>query len=183
MKPALAQKPAPAQADDNGVMPNPGGANAYLKTKVMTASPLELRQMLIDGAIRFAETARDGLQKKDFEALYTGVTRCQAILMELINALDARRSPDLCRQLAALYTYMYTRLMRASTERSLPLLDEVLNLLRYERETWDMAQAKLIEENTAASRLSDTPHAAPPNDPALQPRPTSLVGASVSLRG
>ena len=34
------------------------GSQAYLKTKVLTASPAELRLMLIDGAIRFSEQAR-----------------------------------------------------------------------------------------------------------------------------
>jgi flagellar protein FliS len=164
-------------------MTTASGASVYLKTKVTTASPLELRQMLVDGAIRFIESARRGLQAKDYEALYVGVTRCQAILMELINALRPEHNPELCQRLSALYTYMYTRLMKASSERNLEVLDEVLNLLRYERETWDMAQAKLIEENTAAARLQDTPHAAPPRDPALQPRPTDLIGATVSLRG
>ncbi len=183
MKSSIARKPTRAQADDNGVMPHVTGANAYLKTKVMTASPLELRQMLIDGAIRFAELARAGLQKKDFEALYTGVTRCQAIVMELISALKPEHNPELCQRLSALYTYMYTRLMKVTSERNIEVLDEVLNLLRYERETWDMAQAKLVEENAAAAKLQDTPHASPPVDPALQPRPTNLVGASVSLRG
>ena len=183
MKSAAARKPTLAQADDTGAMVANNGANAYLKTKIMTASPLELRQMLVDGAIRFIEVARTGLQRKDYEALYTGVSRCQAILMELINALRPEHDAELCKRLSALYTFMYTRLMKANSERNLEILDEVLNLLRYERETWDLAQAKLIEENAAASRLRDTPHAAPPNDPALQSRPSSLVGASVSLRG
>ena len=40
-------------------------SNAYLRTKVMTASPAELRLMLLDGAIKFANQAREGLQAKD----------------------------------------------------------------------------------------------------------------------
>ena len=47
--------------------------HAYLRTKVMTASPGELRLMLIDGAIRFSEQARTGLEANDFEAVYVGV--------------------------------------------------------------------------------------------------------------
>jgi len=159
------------------------GASAYFKTKVMTASPAELRRMLLDGAIRFAEMSRDGLQRQDHEAVYTGITRCQAILMELINGLRPEHDAELCKRLSALYTYMYTRLMKASSERSIELVHEVLNLLRYERETWDMVQAKLIEENAAAARMRNTPSATPPLDPALQPRPTNLVGANVSLQG
>jgi flagellar protein FliS len=149
----------------------------------MTASPAELRNMLLDGAIRFAEIARAGIDKREWEAVFTGISRTQAILMELINGLRPEHSPELCQRLAALYTYMYTRLMKASNEKDPAIIDEVIDLLRYERQTWDMVQAKLIEENSAAADMRSTPHATPPNDPTLQPRPTSLVGANVSLNG
>jgi flagellar protein FliS len=163
-------------------MPN-SSAKTYFKTKVMTASPSELRNMLLDGAIRFAELAQCGVDKQDFEAVYTGITRCQAILMELINGLRPEHDADLCQRLSALYTYMYTRLIRASSEKNAAIIGEVIDLLRYERETWDMVQAKLSAENAAASDMRDTPMAQPPVDAALQPKPTGLVGANVSLRG
>ena len=41
--------------------------NPYLKTKVMTAGPAELRLMLFDGALKFAEQGRKGLADKDYE--------------------------------------------------------------------------------------------------------------------
>jgi flagellar secretion chaperone FliS len=158
-------------------------AKTYFKTKVMTASPSELRTMLLDGAIRFAELAQCGVEKQDFESVYTGITRCQAILMELINGLRPEHDAELCQRLSALYTYMYTRLIRASSEKNAAIIGEVIDLLRYERETWDLVQAKLSAENAAASSMRDTPHAAPPVDPTLQPKPKGLIGASVSLRG
>lgn len=185
MNHAFAPNPQPAPADESRGMSSipPKGASTYFKTKVMTASPGELRQMLLDGAIRFAESARAGLERRDFEVAYVGVTRCQAILMELINGLRPEHDAELCRRLAALYTYMYTRLMKASNEKDATIVDEVLDLLRYERETWEMVQAKLIEENAAAAGMQATPSVAPPVDPTLQPRPNGLVGANVSLRG
>lgn len=158
-------------------------AKTYFKTKVMTASPSELRQMLLDGAIRFAEMAHVGIEKREYDAVYTGITRCQAILMELINSLRPEHDAELCQRLSALYTYMYTRLIRASSEKNVAIINEVIDLLKYERETWNMVQAKLSAENAAASEMRDTPHAQPPVDPALQPKPSGLVGANVSLRG
>ncbi len=163
--------------------PSAGAPSMYFKTKVMTASPAELRHMLLDGAIRFTEIARAGMDKNDFEAVFTGISRTQAILMELINGLRPDHDAELCKRLSALYTYMYTRLMQASSTKDPAIIDEVLALLQYERETWNMVQAKLIEENAAAAVMSDTPSAVPPVDPALQPKPTALVGANVSLHG
>lgn len=136
--------------------------NPYLKTKVMTAGPAELRMMLLDGAVKFAHRAHRGLLDKDYEAVFEGVTRCQAILLELINSLDPDRDPDLCRRLSGLYTFMYTRLMAASHERDPQKVQEVIDLLEYERQTWAMLMEKLAGD--------------PPADPAA-------ASGTVSVRG
>jgi len=130
-------------------------ANPYLKTKVMTASPGELRQLLLDGAVKFARQARTGLENTDYEAVYNGVTRCQSILLELINALRPEENPDLCQRLSALYTYLYRQLMNASSQRDSAILDEVIQLLEYESETWTMVMDRLRHENHRAAASSD----------------------------
>jgi flagellar protein FliS len=126
------------------------GANAYLRTKVMTASPAELRLMLFDGAIRFAEQARAAILNKNVEECFNGITRCQNIIMELINGLRPERDPSLCEKLSALYTYMYMRLVKAGTERDASVMDEVLKLLHYERQTWVMLMEQVAAQNAAA---------------------------------
>lgn len=176
--------------------------NPYLKTKILTASPEELRLMLFDGAIRFAEKARVGLADKNFEAVYEGVTRCQNILLELMNGLRPEHDPELCQRLSALYTFMFTELMKASHDRAPDRVENVLKLLRYERETWQMLIDKLREENrqaagaetapamlsaakvqegTPASSAAALPAARPGvNRPAVKP---SLVGGTLSVSG
>ena len=121
---------------------------AYLRTKVMTAGPAELRMMLFDGALRFAEKGRAGLAGRDFEAAYEGISRCQQILLELINGLQPEQDPALCERLSGLYTFMYTRLIDASQERSAEIVEEVIKLLEYEQQTWSMLLEKLAEENS-----------------------------------
>ena len=141
--------------------------NAYLRTKVMTASPAELRLMLLDGAIKFADRAKDALLKKDFEGLYNGITRCQDILMELINSLQPQHAPELCANLSALYTFLYTRLIAASTSRELGPLDEVLQLLHHERETWCLLIEKLARETQETAGLTAAIHGnGSPGEPA-----------------
>lgn len=121
--------------------------NPYLRTKVMTAAPAELRLMLIDGAIKFLERAIIGIDDNDPEAAFNGFTRCQDIVMELINGLRPEHAPDLCQKLSGLYTFMYTRLVTACMERDAEIAREVLDLLRYERETWTMLMDQLTKEN------------------------------------
>ena len=135
-----------------GTEPNP-----YLKTKVMTAGPAELRLMLFDGALKFAEQGRQGLARKDYEAAYNGISRCQEILAELMNSLDPKHAPDLCEKLSGLYTFMMTRLMAASTERDPAIVQEVITLLEFERETWLMLLEKLAGEKAAAGSTTGDP--------------------------
>jgi flagellar protein FliS len=155
--------------------------NSYLRTKVMTASPAELRLMLFDGAVKFAEQAKAGFETKDHEAVYNGTVRCQNILMELLNALRPEHDRELCERLSALYTFMFTQMMNATTEQNPAMIDEVLDLLRYERETWRLLLEQLANENRAASRLDETPDSAPTIPPTETP--TDIVGGSVSMTG
>jgi flagellar protein FliS len=156
--------------------------NAYLQTKVLTSNPAELRLMLFDGAIRFAAMAHDGLNRKDFDAAFTGITRCQDILLELINGLRPDQDPQLCQKLSALYTFMYTRLMLASSERDPAIVAEVLKLLQYERETWAMLLEQLAAENKSAATARDVPHDVAPTIPPPPGSLSAIVGGTVSLR-
>ena len=156
--------------------------HAYLRTKVMTASPAGLRLMLLDGALKFAEQGKVGLETADYEAAYDGISRCQAILMELINALQPEIEPELCERLSSLYTFLYSRLVTASCDREPAVVEEVLGLLQYEHHTWSMLLKKLADENAEASRVQATPDAQPTR-PGASPPNGSLIGGTVSLEG
>ena len=99
-------------------------ADPYLKTKVMTASSAQLRQMLFDGAIKFAQQAKSGLADNNHEAAYEGISRCQQILIELITSLRPEIAPELCSNLSSLYTFLYTRLIDASRKRDPAIVGE-----------------------------------------------------------
>ncbi len=121
-------------------------ANAYLRNRVLSAKPAELRLMLLEGAIRFATQARDGLKERNFERVFEGFEGARNIVMELINILAPEHNPELCRRLTSLYSFMYRRLIEASLEKSPEIVDEVIGLLEYERETWVLLIEKLNEE-------------------------------------
>lgn len=151
------------------------GPDAYLRTKVMTAKPAELRLMLIDGAIRFTEQAKRGYEAKDFECAYIGTTRAQAILLELVTSLRHDLAPELCKNVAAVYTFLYTSLVKASMEKDIAAVDDVLRILRYERETWVLCMDALARENHSASGLRETPTAAPTVKPGGDARPRLAI--------
>lgn len=128
-------------------MVNPGGPNPYLRTKILTASPQELRLMLYDGALRFCRRAMECLEKKDFEGAFEANMRAQKIVLELSTSLRHEIAPDLCAKLSALYTYIFKLLVQAATERQTKPLQDAIGLLEYERETWVMLMEKLAKES------------------------------------
>ncbi len=124
-------------------------ANAYLKTKVMTASPEELRLMLLDGAIRFANTAKEGLENKDYEKIYEGFTQCRDIVLELTNTIDPTPDPKLAKQVRDIYVFLYGELVSASINKDVPKLCKAIELLEYERETWAQLMEQLVIDRKA----------------------------------
>ncbi len=118
-------------------------ANAYLKNRVMSASPEELRLMLFEGAIRFSRQAKTGIEQQDYEQMFLGVSQAQAILLELISNLKPEHHPELCVNLSALYTYLYRRLIDANSEHDVAIIDEVIMHLEYERDSWKLLMGQL----------------------------------------
>ena len=138
-------------------------SNAYLRTKVMTASPAELRLMLLDGAIKFANQAREGLQAKDYEKSYNGFGSYRNIILELINGIRPEHDPDLAEKVRSLYLFIYSELVQASFSKDIPRLDKTIELIEYERETWAKLMEKLASEEARHPAIQ--PAAPAPNQP------------------
>ena len=151
---------------------NPQGAQSYLRTKVLTATPEQLQLMLFDGAIRFGQQARQALADQNFEQSYTLISRVQKIVTELNSALKHDVSPELCGKLAALYNYAYRKLIEANIDHRLESLDEALTVLGYQRETWALLLQKLAQQKAGvmATKLD-------------MPAPNERMEASISVQG
>lgn len=130
----------------------------YLRDAVLTATPEQLQLMLYDGAIRFATQGKDALLAKDYEAAYDKLSRAQAIVFEMENGLRHEINPDLCRNMAAIYGFIYSKLVNASVTRNTKDIDAALKVLHLERETW-----ALLLEKVSAVRAAQTQ--GPADDP------------------
>lgn len=148
---------------------NKSAPNPYLRTRIMTASPEELRLLLYEGCLKFCRQAKHELtqDKPDFEAVYENFMRAQKIVLELSTSLNHNVAPELCEKLSALHTYIYRLLVDGNMERDVSKVDEATRLIEYERETWQLfmqrnAQAAAPEslhdkagaQQTAISSLS-----------------------------
>lgn len=128
-------------------------ANAYLQTRVMSASPEELRLMLLDGAIKFAIQGRDGITSKDYNAVFAGLNSARDIVLELLTTIREDVNPELAANAKALYTFIYRQLVDGGYDKDLTKLNSAIELLQFERETWVMLMQQLASERgqTAAT--------------------------------
>jgi flagellar protein FliS len=143
----------------------------------MTAGPLQLRLLLYDGAIKYARQARTALEQSDFEQSYLNLSRVQNIVLELSNSLNHDQAPELCDRLTALYNYIYRQLVNANLQRDPALVDEVIELIDYERETWRQLMDQMGEGSDASGEAPAGDGAAPTNG-AMSPGRQSTLSRS-----
>ncbi len=110
--------------------------NPYLRDAILTATPEQLQLMLYDGAIRYATQARDALVAKQFETAYERLVRAQNIVIEMQNGLNYDVNRELCERVAAVYGFLYRKLVDANVDRDCGAIDDALKVLQIERETW-----------------------------------------------
>ena len=113
---------------------NPFGA--YLESKILSASPLELVALAYEGAIEAVRLARVCLAEKRIFDRSSAITKAQLIIGELQRSLDFKSGGDLSVQLARLYDYMQRRLIEANFQQADAPLAEVENLLETVFESW-----------------------------------------------
>jgi flagellar protein FliS len=152
------------------MQPNTQAAQNYLRTRVLTATPEQLQMMLYDGALRFGEQARLMLAEKNYEQTYNNISRVQKILTEMLSTLKHDVYPELCGRLAAIYKYVYKKLIEASVEHKAESLDEALNLLKFQRDTWAMLMEQVgkAKAGAAATKMAI-------------PSPDARMEASISM--
>jgi len=136
-------------------------SNEYFRNAVLTAPPEQLHLMLYDGAIRFTREGIDGINSQDWEKAFNGFSRSQKIVLEMLNSLNHEVDKPLCDRMASLYNFIYKKLVEACVERSVPVAEDALKLLEYQRETWVMLIEKLREEQAGqaapSARMSEPP--------------------------
>jgi flagellar secretion chaperone FliS len=135
----------------------------YVALRVQTASPLELIRILYEAAIQGVQQAVSALQSGDILARGRAITRTIEILSELRIALRFDVQKEYCNTLAGLYGYMQTQLIRAHSEQSETLLQEVSRLLQTLLEGWTGAMQNLTAEQaqSAAVMQVTVPETAP----------------------
>lgn len=130
------------------------GTDAYLKTQILTAPPEKLQLMLYDGAIRFARQGRQKLEERNYEGSFDFLVRAQNIVLELVCSLRPEHNPSLCNRMAALYSFIYRRLVEANITHDPSAADDAIEILSVQRDIWLELLEKLAAERGAGEQIA-----------------------------
>src|ERR1039458_3313998 len=146
--------------------------DAYLESRVLSADPLELVQLLYEAAIEAVREARRHLAAGEIAARPRSITKAFGILQELVAALDHDHGGEISGRLAQLYDYMERRLLEANFQQADEPLAEVLGLLATLAEGW-----RGVKQQTEPAAPPENPWAQrPPAEP-----PTAYGSSAWSL--
>lgn len=123
--------------------------DAYLESRVLSATPLELVHLLYQGAIGAVQDADGRIAERS-----RAISKACAIFAELSAALNREAGGELAGGLAGLYDYMQRKLLVANLQQSDPPLGEVLSLLATLHEAWAEISKPSTEPPAAASPWS-----------------------------
>ncbi len=80
--------------------------------------------------------------------------------MEMNTSLRHSVNPELCAKMSALYNFMYRRLVEANVQKDVRLVNEALEIMRHQRETWAMLISQLSRERAAEAQPTAEENAA-----------------------
>lgn len=109
----------------------------YLDAEIQSASPVRLVQLLFRGCIDAIASARTHLRSGDIRARSRSISKAMAIVTQLSMVLNHEKGGELSQNLAELYAYSVTLLIRANTEQIDPPLAEAERLLSTISEGWN----------------------------------------------
>ena len=107
-----------------------------LDAEMAVADPHRVFQMLMQGLLERLAQAKGAIERRDYSAKSTSISKAMAIINGLQDSLDLSYG-QIPQDLYALYDYMKDRLMDASRNMTCEPIDEVANLIITIKSAWD----------------------------------------------
>jgi len=145
----------------------------YLESRILSAQPAELIEMLYQIAIQSLKKSIGHLKSGDAMARSREVTRAQEAVNEMMAALDHSVGASFTQTLAALYSYVQQQTLKGHAGPSEEAFQRAIGILTTLQEGWNGVRAELAKANQTAS-----PYAAA----ALEPEVAEETRENVSDR-
>jgi flagellar protein FliS len=108
-----------------------------LKTRLASADPFEVTQMLMEGALESMKIAKINIQNNDLENKSKFIAKATSIIDSLRLSLNHDAGGELSSNLESLYVYMSDSLLESSINNDIAKISEVVDLLSEIKVAWD----------------------------------------------
>ena len=142
----------------------------YLESRILSAQPAELIDMLYQIAIQSLRKAISHLKSGDAMARSREITRAQEAVNELMAALDHSVGASFTQTLAALYAYVQQQTLKGHAGPSEEALHRAIGILNTLQEGWHGVCADLAKVKAAVA------HPAEPSEPEQPEQPSASAG-------
>jgi len=138
----------------------------YLESRVLSAQPAELVEMLYQVAIQSLKKAIGHLRTGDALARAGEISRAQEAVNELMAALDHSVGASFTQTLASLYAYVQQQILKGHAGKSEEALHRAMEILTTLHEGWSGVCSELAKANQPVT--TPTPYVEP-EEPREQP--------------
>jgi len=142
----------------------------YLESRVLSAQPAELVEMLYQLAIQSLKKAIGHLKSGDALARSGEVTRAQEAVNELMAALDHSVGASFTQTLASLYAYVQQQILKGHAGQSEEAFQRAIGILTTLQEGWKGVCAEQAKANRAVA------HPAQHSEPEYAEEPSASTG-------
>jgi flagellar protein FliS len=140
----------------------------YMQSRILSARPVEIVEMLYEVAINNLTAAIGHLKSGQAMERAAAVTKAQEAVNELMMALDHSVGASFTRTLAALYAYVQNQTIIGHASQSEAAFQKAVSILNTLREGWAGVRAQVLGTEAPAAE-SATPHEAEPSIHASEP--------------
>jgi flagellar protein FliS len=129
----------------------------YLEGKILTASQPRLHLMLLEGALRFGQQAKQKWSDEEMSAEVGELLNRMMDVVEEMTLSTAVPDSEIAKQLVEQYAFLYRELGQSRVHGDRTKLDECLELLEFHRETWKLACENVVADTATPSKAPVLP--------------------------
>ena len=142
----------------------------YMKSRILSAHPLEITAMLYDVAIGALENALRYLKDGNALARANEVSRAQEAVNELMVSLDHSVDASLTGNLASLYVYVQEQILKGHVQQSEDAFRAALAVLKPLWEGWTEIRKAEVQSEAREQRNFEIADA----EPIISPSPVAV---------
>jgi flagellar protein FliS len=119
------------------------GSQVYKTNELETSPPWKIVIMSYEAIIKNLKIAKESIKNKDPFTKSKSISKAQMIIFTLISMLDQNQDKEIVGSLSSLYFYYVKELTLANAENSVERIDNIINLVKALKESWEEAFLKM----------------------------------------